>query len=197
MARAHAGTPQMGRTHGQHAVPMTFGFAMALYVSRLGQRIESIVAAAEEPARQIRRRGRRLQRPVASTGPASPATIEAMLMHKLGLTPPEISTQVTQPEYVADYRLRPDVVLGRVGQSRRRFPPSAAQRNPRTARPQGGRSQHADRRLLDDAAQGQPQGFRERQKPVEGVYAAAHDGADGSDLRASARPDQLGVDAVS
>ena len=47
MARAHAATPQMGRTHGQHAVPMTFGFAVALYVSRVGQRIESIVAAAK------------------------------------------------------------------------------------------------------------------------------------------------------
>src|SRR5262249_16539562 len=33
LARDHAATPQMGRTHGQHAVPITFGFAMALYVS--------------------------------------------------------------------------------------------------------------------------------------------------------------------
>ena len=32
-----------------------------------------------------------------------PAEIEAALMKKLGLTAPEISTQVTQPEYVADY----------------------------------------------------------------------------------------------
>ena len=66
MARDHADTPQMGRTHGQHAVPITFGFAVALYVSRVGQRIESIVQAAQEPARQVRRRGRRVQRPVAA-----------------------------------------------------------------------------------------------------------------------------------
>src|SRR5205807_970431 len=46
MARAHADTPQMGRTHGQHAVPLTFGFAVAQYVSRLGQRIEVIAQAA-------------------------------------------------------------------------------------------------------------------------------------------------------
>jgi adenylosuccinate lyase len=32
-----------------------------------------------------------------------PADIEASLMKNLGLEPPEISTQVTQPEYVADY----------------------------------------------------------------------------------------------
>jgi adenylosuccinate lyase len=32
-----------------------------------------------------------------------PAEVEASLMNKLGLAAPEISTQVTQPEYVADY----------------------------------------------------------------------------------------------
>ncbi len=42
LARAHADTLQMGRTHGQHAVPMTFGFAVALHVSRVGQRLEAI-----------------------------------------------------------------------------------------------------------------------------------------------------------
>ena len=42
LARAHADTPQMGRTHGQHAVPITFGFAVALYVSRVGQRMAAI-----------------------------------------------------------------------------------------------------------------------------------------------------------
>jgi adenylosuccinate lyase len=101
MARAHAATPQMGRTHGQHAVPLTFGFAVALYVSRLGQRIESIAQAA-----------RNLRGKFAGAVGAynaltlltpDPATVEAALMKRLGLVPPEISTQVTQPEYVADY----------------------------------------------------------------------------------------------
>ena len=101
MARIHAATPQMGRTHGQHAVPMTFGFAVALYVSRVGQRIESIVQAAKNL------RGKfagavGAYNALAMLGP-EPAKIEAALMHKLGLVAPEISTQVTQPEYVADY----------------------------------------------------------------------------------------------
>ena len=101
MARAHAATPQMGRTHGQHAVPMTFGFAVALYVSRLGQRIESIVTAAKNL------RGKfagavGAYNALALLSP-EPAKIEAALMVKLGLAAPEISTQVTQPEYVADY----------------------------------------------------------------------------------------------
>ncbi|MDR3173162.1 MAG: adenylosuccinate lyase, partial [Treponema sp.] len=38
-AEREAETPQVGRTHGQHAVPITAGFAMAEYVSRLGKSI--------------------------------------------------------------------------------------------------------------------------------------------------------------
>jgi adenylosuccinate lyase len=102
LARAHSSTPQMGRTHGQHAVPLTFGFAVSLYVSRLGQRIEL-----------IRQMGSNLRGKFAGAVGAynalslmpnvKPADIEAALMKRLGLTPPEISTQVTQPEYVVDY----------------------------------------------------------------------------------------------
>ncbi|MGH8602979.1 MAG: lyase family protein, partial [Gammaproteobacteria bacterium] len=40
LAREHAKTPQIGRTHGRHAEPITFGFSIALYVDRLGGRIQ-------------------------------------------------------------------------------------------------------------------------------------------------------------
>src|SRR5438034_5969264 len=39
LAEGEAETTQAGRTHGQHAVPITFGFAIAEYVSRVGGRI--------------------------------------------------------------------------------------------------------------------------------------------------------------
>jgi adenylosuccinate lyase len=102
LARDHADTPQMGRTHGQHAVPTTFGFAMALYVSRFGQRLEQIVGAAQNL------RGKfagavGAYNALALYRPADPAAVESMLLRKLGLVPPEVSTQVVQPEYVADY----------------------------------------------------------------------------------------------
>lgn len=42
MTERYADTVQVGRTHGQHAVPITFGFAIAEYVSRLGQSLEII-----------------------------------------------------------------------------------------------------------------------------------------------------------
>ncbi|MFQ6099246.1 MAG: lyase family protein, partial [Armatimonadota bacterium] len=47
IVRRERDTLQMGRTHGQHAVPITFGFAIAEYVSRLGNRIEAIGAAGK------------------------------------------------------------------------------------------------------------------------------------------------------
>ena len=47
IAEAEAETPQIGRTHGRFAEPITFGFAMAAYVSRLGSRIETLARAAE------------------------------------------------------------------------------------------------------------------------------------------------------
>lgn len=101
MARTHADTPQMGRTHGQHAVPLTFGFAVAQYVSRLGQRIEVIARAA----RNLRGKfaGAVGAYNALSLWTAEPAAIEAALMKKLGLPAPELSTQVTQPEYLTDY----------------------------------------------------------------------------------------------
>ena len=101
MARTHAGTPQMGRTHGQHAVPLTFGFAVAQYVSRVGQRMEAIARAAGNLRGKFA--GAVGAYNALSLLTPDPAAIEAALMRKLGLQPPEISTQVTQPEYVADY----------------------------------------------------------------------------------------------
>ncbi len=102
LARAHADSPQMGRTHGQHAVPITFGFAVALYVSRLGQRLEAIVQSAREL------RGKfagavGAYNALSLYRPDKPAELEAALMAKLGLASPEISSQVVQPEYVADF----------------------------------------------------------------------------------------------
>lgn len=42
LTKQYAETVQIGRTHGQHGVPITFGFAMAEYVSRLGGSINSL-----------------------------------------------------------------------------------------------------------------------------------------------------------
>jgi adenylosuccinate lyase len=102
LARDNAGVKQMGRTHGRHAVPITFGFAMALYVSRLGQRIEAIARAAQNL------RGKFSgavggYNALSLVGKRDPAFVEELLMKRLRLAPPEISSQIAQPEYVADF----------------------------------------------------------------------------------------------
>jgi adenylosuccinate lyase len=101
MARQHAETSQIGRTHGQHAVPITFGFALALYVSRLGQRLEAIGQAAGKLSGKFA--GAVGAYNALSLYTADPAAIEAALMKRLGLAVPQLSSQVVQPEYVADY----------------------------------------------------------------------------------------------
>src|SRR5438128_3374869 len=46
LAREYADTPQIGRTHGKHAEPITFGFARATYVDRIIGRITRLVDSA-------------------------------------------------------------------------------------------------------------------------------------------------------
>ena len=42
IAERECATPQVGRTHGQHAVPITFGWEIAEFVARLGKSILKI-----------------------------------------------------------------------------------------------------------------------------------------------------------
>src|SRR5262249_19533099 len=84
LARRHADTPQMGRTHGQHAVPLTFGFAVTLYVSRLGQRTETVrQAGANMRGKFAGAVG--AYNALALLPGVEPAAVEADLMTRLGL----------------------------------------------------------------------------------------------------------------
>lgn len=96
LAWCYASTPQMGRTHGQHAVPITFGFAIALYVSRLGGSLL-----------ELRQRAQALKGNISGgVGAycatkivvADPLGYEKAVLAKLGLEPAEISTQIVPPE---------------------------------------------------------------------------------------------------
>jgi len=94
-------TLQMGRTHGQHAVPITFGFAVASYVSRLGGRIEAIRAAAEALRGKIS----------GGTGAHNaqclffddPLEFEREVLAEVGLEPSISSTQIAEAELVTDF----------------------------------------------------------------------------------------------
>lgn len=91
-----AETVQVGRTHGQHAVPITFGFATAEYVSRLGGSLEVL----EELAQKI---PGKFAGAVGAYNASSlffddPELFEAMVLAELGLKPAEHSTQIVPPE---------------------------------------------------------------------------------------------------
>ncbi|AZO96747.1 lyase family protein [Halocella sp. SP3-1] len=94
-------TVQIGRTHGQHAVPVTFGFTIAEYVSRLGNRIEEIGKKSQLLRGKI----------AGAVGAynashlffAEPDEFEAEVLAELGLKAGSHSTQIVEPEYVTDF----------------------------------------------------------------------------------------------
>ena len=103
LARDHASTVQMGRTHGQHATPITFGYAMANYVARLGNRIEQIELA------RVNLRGQLsgavgAYNALALLVPHDTVGFERDVLEKLGLRPvdTQVSTQIVHPEYMTD-----------------------------------------------------------------------------------------------
>ena len=94
-------TLQIGRTHGQHAEPITFGFAIAQYVSRIGSSILKIKKAANNL------RGK-LSGAVGAYNASSlffnePVKFEEEVLAELGLRPSPISTQIVEAEFFVDF----------------------------------------------------------------------------------------------
>lgn len=110
LADDHAETLQVGRTHGQHGVPITFGFAIAEYVSRLGKSIEEIAVRAQQL------RGK-LAGAVGAYNSLSlvtpdPAAFERETLASLGLLPSDHSTQMVEPEHLLRLLLELNVAFG-------------------------------------------------------------------------------------
>ena len=108
--REEAETPQIGRTHGQHAVPLTFGFALAEYVARLGKSIQRI----HEKALGLRGK---LAGAVGAYNATSliakdPVELERALLAELGLQASEHSTQLVEPEYMLQMLLEINTAFG-------------------------------------------------------------------------------------
>lgn len=103
-------TPQVGRTHGQHAVPITFGWSIAEFVSRLGKSILKI----EELSNNL---VGKLSGPVGSyNGPSmivkDPEELEKIYVEFLGLKPSEYSNQLVEPENILRLLLEMNVAFG-------------------------------------------------------------------------------------
>ncbi|NLW47271.1 MAG: adenylosuccinate lyase [Firmicutes bacterium] len=101
ITRREKDTLQVGRTHGQHAVPVTFGFAMAEYVSRFGSRIELIKQTAQNLRGKIA--GAVGAYNASSLFFDDPFEFETEILWELGLKPSEYSNQIVAPEYLTDY----------------------------------------------------------------------------------------------
>jgi adenylosuccinate lyase len=91
----HRGTPMIGRTHGVHAEPMTFGLKLALWYAEVGRAIERVGRA----------------RTTVSVGKLSgavgtfahlPPEIEADVCRRLGLEPAPVASQIIQRDRHAE-----------------------------------------------------------------------------------------------
>jgi len=95
-AYRHKDTPMMGRSHGVHAEPITFGLKFALWFEDMKRNLERLKRAKE----------------VISVGKLSgavgtfsniPPIVEEKVCKKLGLRPEPVATQVVQRDRHAEY----------------------------------------------------------------------------------------------
>ena len=95
-AREHKKTLMMGRTHGVHAEPTTFGLKLALFYAEMQRNRARFVQAAEEM---------RVGKLSGAVGTFAhiPPDVERVTCEKLGLRPAPISTQVLQRDRHAYY----------------------------------------------------------------------------------------------
>ena len=95
-ARKYKFTPCIGRSHGIHAEPTTFGLKLALMHNEFDRAIERLVAARERVAVG------KLSGAVGTSAHLSPS-VETAVCKQLGLRPAPIATQVVQRDIHAEF----------------------------------------------------------------------------------------------
>ena len=109
-AREHQFTPCIGRSHGIHAEPTTFGLKLALMYDEFGRALERL-----ERVRHVVAVGK-VSGAVGTSAHLSPR-VEAYVCRKLGLRPAPIATQVVQRDIHAEFQ----TMLALVGASIERW----------------------------------------------------------------------------
>ncbi len=92
----HKMTPMMGRSHGIHAEPTTFGLKMALWYDEMGRNLERM-----ERAREVISYGK-LSGAVGTFSQIDPR-VEKFALKKLGLKPEPVATQVVHRDRHAEF----------------------------------------------------------------------------------------------
>src|SRR5437660_9970821 len=96
--RAHEfeNTPQVGRTHGIHAEPTSFGLTFALWYDEMGRNRERLIKAQAAVAVG------KISGAVGAFALLDPQ-VEESVCEKLGLKPAPVSTQIVQRDSYAEY----------------------------------------------------------------------------------------------
>lgn len=92
----HKNTPMMGRSHGIHAEPITFGLKMASWYAELARDRERLVRAIDNVAHG------KISGAVGTFANVAPE-VEAHVCNKLGLKPDPVSTQVVSRDRHAEF----------------------------------------------------------------------------------------------
>lgn len=95
-ALEHKNLPCMGRSHGVHAEPTTFGIKMALYYKEFERNLARLERAIENISFG------KISGAVGTFSSIAPE-IETMVCHTLGLEPDPISTQIIQRDRHAEF----------------------------------------------------------------------------------------------
>jgi len=98
LADRYKHTIMMGRTHGQHALPITFGLKMAVWMREVSRHIQRL---RECKKRILVGKMTGAVGTQAGLGPNA-LKIQELVMNKLGLQPVEVSTQIVQRDRHAE-----------------------------------------------------------------------------------------------
>ena len=98
LALEHKATPQVGRTHGQWALPTTFGLKMAVYAVEMDRHLERLRQAAP---RVLVGKFMGAVGTGAAMGPHA-LKVQGLVMDRLGLGTPVVTLQTTQRDRHAE-----------------------------------------------------------------------------------------------
>ncbi len=126
LIRQYAKQKQIGRTHLQHALPITIGFWLATVLSRIVYNIQSANAASEALVGKISGAvgAYNAQVGLGILERCGEVSFEERVLAKVGLKPARISTQILPPEPLADYLfscIKLSASLGQFGRDGRRL----------------------------------------------------------------------------
>ena len=110
LAEREAATPQVGRTHGQHAVPLTFGFAMAGPLCRLTDCAQRLYELSGDLRGKLS--GSVGAYNATSLVVADPIALEQRFLALLDLKPGDHATQIVAPEPLLRLLLELNIAFG-------------------------------------------------------------------------------------